>query len=418
MSKRRLDEFTEEMEAIAKAASGVMVCLYLPMDVARWNAVEGGEPAEDLHVTLAYVPGIGENEEAFEAIREAISAVADEYGPIFGCLGGNGRFNGSETSDFQDVYYASFDSPILTELRQIICTAIEAAGFDCSSKHGFTPHVTLKYLAPDEGNPTRRSGTPPFAVTMISVSSRAYRADLKLSGDRIMKEQPTSGAVHIPTAGAEKRKKKKTKKDGDQTDEQDDSDSGAPGTPAVNPDPNEPESPGWDTPPENNEDVKIEKDVALAMAAIEAVTKGFEDESESLAINALNAVMGENTVVYEIPIAKIDKMKQVVLGEVLSPDEIDSQEDTMTAEEIEKAAYYWMEHHRTVGKRHVGVMKAVPVESYIAPQDLEFDGENGKTMVKKGTWLIAVKINDDSEWKKVLSGEYNAFSVGGFGVRD
>ena len=92
---------------------------------------------------------------------------------------------------------------------------------------------------------------------------------------------------------------------------------------------------------------------------------------------------------------------------------LDTQNDWVTPEELRKTAWAYMEKSRTIGSQHRGTAKAVPVESFIAPVDMEVDGET----IRKGSWVVGVKINDDAIWKKVESGELNAFSIGGKGVR-
>ncbi len=342
------------IEMIEKHASGVMVCIYLPLDVARWLAIEGGEPAEDMHVTLAYIPGVGGNQESFDAIKAAVQGVSERFRSIKGFIGGAGRFNGSETSDYQDVYYASYDSPEVGFLREMVCEALEEAGFELSNKHGFTPHVTLKYLSPSEGIPLNRPSSSEFEVMALSVASRSFRADLPFTGRPIAdvdKGQPDSASVHVPTAGEEQKLKV----------------------------------------------AKEDDDLAVAIAAISA-------ESESRLV----------------PISKIDAQKQIVYAVVLAPDEIDQQEDCMSCEEIEKTAHLYLQRSRVVGRRHTGVIAdAFPVESYIAPQDLKFEGgPYGPELVKKGSWVLGVKIPSKTDWQKVLDGEYTAFSIGGMGLRD
>lgn len=117
-------------------------------------------------------------------------------------------------------------------------------------------------------------------------------------------------------------------------------------------------------------------------------------------------------------VLKADPYKQVVTGVVLAPQEIDSQEDWMSAEDIEQSAHLYLERSRIIGSNHEEPVKAFPVESYIAPQDFETDGQNGPQQVKKGSWVLSVKVVDPSEWQKVLDGEYTGFSVGGFGLRE
>jgi len=120
-----------------------------------------------------------------------------------------------------------------------------------------------------------------------------------------------------------------------------------------------------------------------------------------------------------VPIHKSDSAKQIVYGVVLTPDEEDLQGDIITAEEIEKTAHNYMAKSRVVGSNHKSQMKAHVVESFIAPDVMNFeDGPYGKQVVNKGAWVLGVKITDPKEWKKVESGEYSGFSVGGMGLRD
>lgn len=116
-------------------------------------------------------------------------------------------------------------------------------------------------------------------------------------------------------------------------------------------------------------------------------------------------------------VLKADKAKQIVYGVVLSPDEVDSQDDWMSSDDIEKAAHDYMAASRVIGAEHSRPMDATPVESYIAPQDLNVDGQNGPQVVKKGSWILGVKVIDPDEWEKVMSGDYTGFSVGGYGER-
>lgn len=120
-----------------------------------------------------------------------------------------------------------------------------------------------------------------------------------------------------------------------------------------------------------------------------------------------------------VPIAKADSAKQIVYGVVLPANEVDLQDDWMAPEDIEEAAHHYMQNSRVVGSQHEKAVKAQVVESYIAPQDLQWDdGANGPQTVAKGSWIMAVKIADPDEWAKVLDGEYTGFSVGGLGVRE
>ena len=116
----------------------------------------------------------------------------------------------------------------------------------------------------------------------------------------------------------------------------------------------------------------------------------------------------------ECVIAKIDDEQRKIYGVVLEPDEVDTQGDTISMEEIEKAAEGFMKKARTIGLRHRKIAKGVTLtDSYVTQGETKL----GKTTLKKGTWIIGVKIENDAIWQGVKNGEYNGFSVGGFGKR-
>lgn len=120
-----------------------------------------------------------------------------------------------------------------------------------------------------------------------------------------------------------------------------------------------------------------------------------------------------------VPIMKMNKAKQIVYGVVLSPDELDQQDDLMTADDIEQTAHQYLEKSRVVGSGHEKPIAAYPVESYIAPQDIEWtDSQYGPQKITKGAWVLGVKVVDPKEWQKVITGDYAGFSVGGMGLRD
>lgn len=118
------------------------------------------------------------------------------------------------------------------------------------------------------------------------------------------------------------------------------------------------------------------------------------------------------------PIMKADNEKQIVYGVILEPNTIDSQGDFMLPEDIEETAHNYLVEARIIGSQHSKAINAIPVESYIAPQDFTLTGgQYGPQLVKKGSWVLAVYVEDPEEWEKVKSGEYTGFSVGGQGAR-
>ncbi len=120
----------------------------------------------------------------------------------------------------------------------------------------------------------------------------------------------------------------------------------------------------------------------------------------------------------QVEIYKQDDEKRIVTGIVLEPDVFDDQGDTITEDEIEKSAAFFLQKSRTIGFRHRGKAKAVLVGSMVMPAGFTIKGSNGKQKVKKGTWLISVHVPDDKLWSQIKKKSINAFSVGGFGSRE
>lgn len=119
-----------------------------------------------------------------------------------------------------------------------------------------------------------------------------------------------------------------------------------------------------------------------------------------------------------VPIMKADRAKQIVYCVVIEPDDVDEQGDVMFEDDIEETAHDYMLNSRVVGSDHEQPIEAAPVESYIAPVDFEMEGPFGVQTVKKGSWVLGLKIFDPKEWSKVEDGSYTGVSIGGFGLRD
>jgi hypothetical protein len=107
--------------------------------------------------------------------------------------------------------------------------------------------------------------------------------------------------------------------------------------------------------------------------------------------------------------------ERYALGVVLEPDVTDAQGDTYSAKEIEKAEQGYMTDFQNIGLQHKAFVndRVKLVECYIAPVDFELNG----SAIKRGTWLIGVKVLDDGLWKQMQSGELSGFSIAGFAKR-
>jgi hypothetical protein len=127
-----------------------------------------------------------------------------------------------------------------------------------------------------------------------------------------------------------------------------------------------------------------------------------------------------------LPVRKEDRWKQLVYGVVLEPNSMDSQNDFMLPKHVEASAHGYLKRairgtssiHKLAHRAKVNVRGSqksmIPVESFIAPVDFSYDG---KEMIKQGSWVLVVHVEDPALWQDFLDGKYQAFSVGGTGIR-
>lgn len=123
---------------------------------------------------------------------------------------------------------------------------------------------------------------------------------------------------------------------------------------------------------------------------------------------------------------------EFALGVVLEPTDgtdgteidPDSDDDVYNAEEVRKACHWYMEHGRQKGLLHgkeggeiIGESdnRIVIVECYVSPIMIPVGtyGEQQKFDIKKGSWLLAYKINDPVVQQRLRDGEFNGLSIGG-----
>lgn len=151
-------------------------------------------------------------------------------------------------------------------------------------------------------------------------------------------------------------------------------------------------------------------------------TKPAEDAAPAQDVSAADKVLQQTFDAHMKRYLKIARRtlaksgeERYVLGIVLEPDIVDAQQDTYSAEEIRQAADKFMTDFRNMGLMHKGFVneKVKILESYIAPTDLQLDG----VAVKKGTWMMAVRVLDDGLWEACKKGKLTGFSIGGSAIR-
>lgn len=109
-----------------------------------------------------------------------------------------------------------------------------------------------------------------------------------------------------------------------------------------------------------------------------------------------------------VPIVKVDAEKRIVLGVVYEPDVRDTDGNFMTAEEIEKMAYGFLENMRNanIDRNHDDKPQyGVVVESFIA--------RKGDPDFPPGSWVLGTHVIDDETWEAIKSGEITGYSIAG-----
>jgi len=116
-----------------------------------------------------------------------------------------------------------------------------------------------------------------------------------------------------------------------------------------------------------------------------------------------------------VPIVKLNDEKHLVYGVVYGPDEVDSQGEYATAEEIEKACHIFVKDYleMNVEHRQHANPNLIPVEIFIAPIDFKW----GDLTVRKGSWCLVTKVLDERVWKLVKAGELTGYSMEGEAMR-
>lgn len=142
----------------ADAASLAESLSSLPAEVAP-------QPADQMHLTLAYLGETGATGMDQARLLAAVQDFARQQAPLRGTINGFGRFLGTE--DGTDVLYASFDALDLAAFRTALAEALEASGCPLASVHGFVPHITLAYLP--AGAPTPAIDLPALDLTFDRV---------------------------------------------------------------------------------------------------------------------------------------------------------------------------------------------------------------------------------------------------------
>jgi len=188
-----MDDSIRTMEAANPNTheKSIMLSFALPRDVLEEISEDDGEKKKDLHMTLLYLGKMADwNKDLVEQLPEMIKTYAANSQPLSGTISGIGRFAASESSDDMDVLYRSVDIPGLPSWRQDLVEILAFNGFRREANHGYTPHITIKYLDPEESLSVGKQQHVPvvFDAIVCNIGDETHRFPLKGEPDKHMSE--------------------------------------------------------------------------------------------------------------------------------------------------------------------------------------------------------------------------------------
>ncbi len=165
--------------------TGMTLAFMLDEETARRLAIPDGEPAEDLHITLAFLGDSSDFTGDIEQLKRCIAAIASEMKPLQGKVSGVGRFSPSDSSDDTSPVIALVDVQGLHRLRDALVMHLEALGIQPANDFAYTPHITLAYIDPDAPMPIIDIQPPVYlALDTICLAVGDDRTSFKMGDEQ------------------------------------------------------------------------------------------------------------------------------------------------------------------------------------------------------------------------------------------
>lgn len=147
--------------------TGIMVAFEIPRDTARQMQQEGGLDWSQLHCTLVYLGNTyDEGAPSQQDVLSIARHVAASIQPFTVQANGITRFTGGDEGD---PLVVNIDAPEIEQARRLAMDKVSALHIPFKQNHGYTPHVTLGYLDPDEPLMYNRWGVNEFRINVLQV---------------------------------------------------------------------------------------------------------------------------------------------------------------------------------------------------------------------------------------------------------
>ncbi|HET8912411.1 MAG TPA: phage portal protein, partial [Ktedonobacteraceae bacterium] len=153
VTQKATDEPEQKQKQESRGNTGAMVALMIPPEIGRQIAIAGGEPVEDLHITLAFLGEAFDIAAQVPVLKQVLQIFASTNQPLSGRIAGIGQFDAPEGQPTPII--ALPDIPGLPEFRQALAGLLMHCGTPANAEHGYTPHITLMYVDPGQPTGTR-----------------------------------------------------------------------------------------------------------------------------------------------------------------------------------------------------------------------------------------------------------------------
>lgn len=183
---------------------GIMLAFYVPQELAQEIALEGGHTPEELHLTLAYLGDKGQVQ-GLEGLAYVAREVAGSHLPISGRIDGIARFCHTNDEEGRDALVLLVNAPALSGFREQLVNRVFEGGYKVDMENGFTPHITLKYLAPNEQAPVQRVEKEipiEFDRLTLAVGDEQYQYEFEETRESIKRMETNVKEFTRPVPGA------------------------------------------------------------------------------------------------------------------------------------------------------------------------------------------------------------------------